>query len=295
MADDLKIGQLVQRYIPRIFRYCETADHNEFERLCDFEYSKQNFNVNFPFCKPAGKIGVDESRRYWTQIYVVRGVSVRVTSQWYDLPTSDSRSRFLAYLRRIGLSAQGVPDMPATSGERISSVGGGTKRRVVRMEARYRGNAIGNAQNLLIRNILSNLGGEGFSETDWRGVIDAFGNACAYCGAEGSLVMDHIIPINREALGEHRLGNLVPACRVCNEAKAGKDFRKFLRDGAGRIAAIEAHMERHNYVPIGDNEQVRMILDLAHKEIPSIAERYIRILNSLLAVGDLSEDLEDGS
>jgi len=42
---------------------------------------------------------------------------------------------------------------------------------------RYKGNAIGNAQNALVRNILSRLGDEAFSAEDWQQVIDDFANA----------------------------------------------------------------------------------------------------------------------
>jgi hypothetical protein len=38
-----------------------------------------------------------------------------------------------------------------------------------------------------------------------------------------------------------------------------------------------------NYVPMGDNKQVKMILELAHKEVAAVAERYITIINSLFS------------
>jgi len=42
---------------------------------------------------------------------------------------------------------------------------------------------------------------------------------CLYCGAESSHI-DHIVPLSRG--GEHRIGNLAPACRACNLAKSNK-------------------------------------------------------------------------
>jgi hypothetical protein len=95
--------------------------------------------------------------------------------------------------------------------------------------------------------------------------------------------MDHVVPINKQSLGEHRLGNLVPSCKPCNANKGDKDFRTFLSNHPDRVAQIEAHMERHNYVPISENEQIRQIIELAHKEVAQVAGRYIDIINTLMA------------
>jgi hypothetical protein len=40
-------------------------------------------------------------------------------------------------------------------------------------------------------------------------------------------------------------------------------------------------MDSKNYVPLGDNEQVRMIFDLAHAEVSALVDRYIVIINSI--------------
>tara|TARA_B100001146_G_scaffold214514_1_gene215856 strand:+ start:423 stop:788 length:366 start_codon:yes stop_codon:yes gene_type:complete len=113
-------------------------------------------------------------------------------------------------------------------------------------------------------------------------VVEAFGRACAYCGADGNLVMDHVVPINKQALGEHRLGNLVPSCRACNARKAERDFRASLADDPVRIATIESHMTSHGYEPIGDHAQLRAIIDLAHEDVRNLADRYVAIINTVL-------------
>ena len=74
----------------------------------------------------------------------------------------------------------------------------------------------------------------------------------------------------------------MPSCKACNTAKSDKDFREYLLAHPERIAAIEAHMERHNYIPIGENEQIRRIIELAHKEVAQVAQRYIDILDTLM-------------
>jgi len=44
-----------------------------------------------------------------------------------------------------------------------------------------------------------------------------FDNACAYCGSEFHLIVEHFIP--RAKGGPHALGNLLPACHQCNVSK----------------------------------------------------------------------------
>lgn len=267
----MKIGQIVKSSAPAIFKYCEETEPEEFARLQDPRYSKEAFNINYPFCRQVAQIGSSNRGRYWTGEYVVRGIPVRVTNDWY----SKSLPLLRRYLASKGLASDFHPD-PSTSDapppdDAIRAARG-----------RYKGNAIGNAQNYLVRNILSRLGDEQFNALQWQAVVDAFGRACAYCGAEGELVMDHVVPINRQALGEHRLGNLVPSCRACNARKAERDFREFLADDPIRIEAIEAHMTSQGYEPIGDHAQLRAIIELAHQDVRNLADRYVAIINTVL-------------
>ena len=94
----MKIGKMVEKYIPKIFAYCE-KNPNELNNLLNKEYSKQNFGINFPFCMEAELITPEQSRRYWTTFYQVCGKTIRVTSQWWD----DSRYHFARYLLEKGL------------------------------------------------------------------------------------------------------------------------------------------------------------------------------------------------
>ncbi|AJE46756.1 HNH endonuclease [Celeribacter indicus] len=277
----MKIGQLVRRSIPAIFHYCETQDPAEFVRLQDPQFSKETFDINYPFCRRIGAIGQADHVRYWTQVHVVHGVAVRVTSQWFNPPTSRSLPLVRSYLDRRGITIE-LPEAAAIP----SSPGSAADAR-----GRYRGNAISNAQNQLVRNILSRLGEERFGAAQWQEVLETFGRSCAYCGAGGELVMDHIVPINRQALGEHRLGNLAPACRACNTRKSERDFRVFLENDPERIAALEAHMAKHGYRPIGATEAFRQIIDSAHRDVRDLADRYVGILNTLLREG--AEDRQD--
>jgi len=153
----------------------------------------------------------------------------------------------------------------------------------IKENSRYKSSAIGNSQNSLIRNILSNLGEEFFTEKDWEETKKYFSNKCAYCGKfEDKLVMDHAVPINRESLGEHRIGNLIPSCNSCNSKKSSKNFKDFLGNDKDKIDTIEKYMSFKNYTPLIDNEQVKMILEIAYNEVSIISNRYINILNEII-------------
>lgn len=273
----MKIGMLVKTNISSIINYCNNINHDEFDSLCDLAYSKKVFNINFPFFIEIGQINEKDkkkqSRRFWGEIYIVRGKRVRVTSQWFE----PSAQYFIKYLEKKNITVSGNFESSKKSQNLLEE----KIRATTRTNSRYRGNAIGNAQNLLIRNILSNLGQETFSEKDWNSTKKYFGNKCAYCGKETELLIEHAIPINKEKLGEHRLGNIIPSCEACNSKKANKDFREFLGDNKTAIVKIEEYMETRNYVPLKDNEQMKKILKMAHEEVATVANRYITIINEL--------------
>ena len=60
----------------------------------------------------------------------------------------------------------------------------------------------------------------------WRRWVQ-FSHACAYCGADGDLQVEHVIPISKG--GEHHLGNIVPACQRCNFSKGKADAEQWYR------------------------------------------------------------------
>lgn len=255
----------------------------------DKKYSKRTFDINYPFCADVEHIQPKDSVRYWRDIHVVRGKTIRVCSQWFDPPTSKSRELFCRYL----LSKQLADDEELSASENLPppsqplSTAEPLRRAA---KGRYRRNAIGNSQNLFVRNILSNIGQESFSENDWQETKAYFSNKCAYCNVEADLIIDHAIPINKKKLGEHRLGNLVPSCNDCNAKKGDRDYREFLNGDDERKKTIESYMDSKYYVPLGDNEQMRMILDLAHTEVASLVDRYIVIINSLFPDNPIPRD-----
>jgi 5-methylcytosine-specific restriction endonuclease McrA len=281
----MKIGKLVKQHVQQIFEHCETADHGEIDSLLTLRYSKTTFDLNFPFCVELANIPEDRSMRYWAEVYIVRGRRVRVTSQWFE----SSRPHVLRYLASKNIVVQDqetIPEHEATQSNIEQSVQSPSSR----ANSRYRGSAIGNAQNAFIRTILSSIGRESFREEDWLSTKAYFLNRCAYCGAQTELLMEHAIPINRKCLGEHRLGNLVPSCQLCNSNKGGQDFRVFLEGKPDTIRNIEAYMTSRNYVPLDDDEQLKLVLNMAYKEVALLADRYITIINEVFAESTHNDD-----
>ncbi|MBS1170565.1 MAG: hypothetical protein H6R01_1483 [Burkholderiaceae bacterium] len=58
-----------------------------------------------------------------------------------------------------------------------------------------------------------------------------FNHECCYCGAQisrKSISLDHLIAMNKAALGLHAWGNVVPCCHSCNNEKQQKNWEEFL-------------------------------------------------------------------
>lgn len=81
---------------------------------------------------------------------------------------------------------------------------------------------------------------------------------CVYCGADGPLSLDHLIPRLRG--GADAADNLVPACRSCNSAKGARDMLVWLAAG-GRFPGLML-LRRHLKLAARAGEAVGA-LDLA--------------------------------
>ena len=53
---------------------------------------------------------------------------------------------------------------------------------------------------------------------DVRRLLHRYNGRCAYCGQRDDMLgLDHVFPLARG--GQHRIGNLLPACPSCNARK----------------------------------------------------------------------------
>jgi len=272
----MSVGEYIYKNLGQIIEYCNQVP-DELNNLLDIKKSKELFNLNYAFFIETKNINENDNKkspaRYIRDSYKINDKEVRITNDWYprNIPY------FNKYLSDRGLSPVIERDVNDNTERNKKSP---SKIVTLRENSRYKGNAIGNAQNLLIRNILSNLGDESFNENDWIETKKYFGDKCAYCdNSTEELVMEHAIPINKEKLGEHRIGNLVPACNKCNKNKGDKDYREFLGENINAIRKIDEYMESKNYTPLEDDNYIKALLKIAYEEVSIIADRYIKILN----------------
>lgn len=288
--EEMKIGKLVQANLAQLFQHCSERDPEELVKLSELSYSKATFGISYTVLRTPTEIFRDGmTKKYYVQVHDVLGHQFRVTSQW----TRKHLPAFVFYLVELGLEPVGLtPEqvdkaiaahLPPHGGHG-SSIGG----------ARYRKVAIGVAQNAVVRHVLGSLGHESFKAQDVLHVKREFDFSCAYCGSQRQLVVDHAVPINLTSLGEHKLGNLVPACNACNSAKGDKVFDVFLREtgvaGAEwRIAAINDHLARHGYEPLiralaePELEQVRSELTALRKLVATGTAATVSAINELFA------------
>ena len=85
------------------------------------------------------------------------------------------------------------------------------------------------------------------TDAEWAALVDAWGG-CAYCGADGPMQKDCMLPISRG--GRYTVSNVVPACGSCNASKCNTEVTTWLRrkklDESGflvRQAAISRAIE----------------------------------------------------
>ncbi|WP_411994820.1 HNH endonuclease [Agarivorans sp. DSG3-1] len=67
-------------------------------------------------------------------------------------------------------------------------------------------------------------------------LLQFFNYECCFCGVgidRKSLSQDHLIPMNKSALGLNAWGNVVPCCQSCNNEKQQESWKEFLAVKAG--------------------------------------------------------------
>jgi len=55
-----------------------------------------------------------------------------------------------------------------------------------------------------------------------------FSNCCAYCGLDGDMQIEHVVPISKG--GAHDIGNIIPACMSCNFSKRSKPMVEWYKN-----------------------------------------------------------------
>lgn len=72
-----------------------------------------------------------------------------------------------------------------------------------------------NKRRARLARVLSTL-----TKRQWEAILAFYDNRCAYCGADGKMEQEHVVPVCRG--GGTTADNIVPACSACNQSKHAK-------------------------------------------------------------------------
>jgi hypothetical protein len=97
----MKIGQLVRTNMSLIIANCKSFEQ-ELSNLQSQTYSKNTFDINFPFLKKVSS-NAPKQDRYWKDKYQIDNEYYVVTSEWYK----GSIPPFKAYIDRISSHKKG--------------------------------------------------------------------------------------------------------------------------------------------------------------------------------------------
>ena len=114
-------------------------------------------------------------------------------------------------------------------------------------------------------------------------LLDFFDHQCCYCGrliTVDTLSQDHLIPMNKEHLGLHAWGNVVPCCKDCNNAKQHAAWSEFLATQAkgktfkDRRAKLRSFVEDRRYDP---NLQLQEYAGHLYEDVGAVAMALIQL------------------
>lgn len=96
-TNEMRIGELVRSYLPRIIERIGTDRRDLLDKLLNEEYSNRKFGIHYPFLLKTTSDAPRESR-YWAHRYEMDGSFYRVTSEWYEDRSRQKFMRFINYL-----------------------------------------------------------------------------------------------------------------------------------------------------------------------------------------------------
>ena len=156
----------------------------------------------------------------------------RRSTKWYRAPRFNNRRQSAD---RLPPSLESVVSNQEHRIARLAERAGA--KRVVVQDSKF------NTQKILDPGIHGEQYQQGpLYKTHLRAYIrELWGHRCAYCGkaaweSQARFELDHVVPRSKD--GPTNVGNLVWACRGCNQAKADKNVRTFLAENPERSTAV---------------------------------------------------------
>ena len=130
-------------------------------------------------------------------------------------------------------------------------------------------------------------------------LLDFFGSKCCFCNADitrKSLSQDHLIPMNKTALGLHAWGNVVPCCSNCNNEKQQRPWQEFLKHKNSiqyeeKLELINSFVTAKKYDP---NLNLHEYADNLYEDIGEVAMTLIN-LRYKQAQDGIKQLLSDGN
>lgn len=94
-----------------------------------------------------------------------------------------------------------------------------------------------------------------FTVHDWLTLLSLFDNKCAFCNSHPKFLdLEHLTPLHRG--GFNVVGNVVPACRICNSCKSYLDPAEFAHQMGVDLCSIRAKARfRDSVFPTSEFEE----------------------------------------
>lgn len=98
--NSLPIGKYVRETLNELI-INDLIDNDEIEKLQRVDYSKQTFDIQFPFLIKTLSKNDSEWIRYWKPSINIRGIQYFVCSQWYEVSANNDRPCYDSWLKKM--------------------------------------------------------------------------------------------------------------------------------------------------------------------------------------------------
>lgn len=95
MYDELKIGKLVQLVLKPLI--IEKATDVEIEWMQEFEYSKNNFGIQYPLLLKTKSLSAE--RHYYKDLFAINGDTYRLCCEWFETEANNDRPYVEKWIR----------------------------------------------------------------------------------------------------------------------------------------------------------------------------------------------------